>query len=270
MWKWEAENPKAVIVMIHGAMEHHGRYGWLIEMFRGIGFHCIMGDLPGQGLAATTRGSKKGHIDSFNEYIYEVKTWIYEAYKYDLPVFVLGHSMGGLIAIRLLQEDDMKVAGMILSGPCLGLVQKPNKALNAVSHGLNFVTPQIKVDSGIRIELATRNEEVRKLDVNDSLYVTKVSVRWYRELVRSMEIAFEEATNLQDVPVLVLQGGGDLIVDKFKVKEWFNLTNFSEKWFKEFPVLYHEIFNEPEREEVFDYAKDFVFRQLKSIGYIVD
>lgn len=270
MWKWEAEQPKAVIVMIHGAMEHHGRYGWLIEMFRGIGFHCIMGDLPGQGLAATARGSKKGHINSFNEYIYEVKTWIHEAYKYDLPVFVLGHSMGGLVAIRLLQEEDMKVAGVILSSPCLGLVQKPNKALDAVSYGLNYISPQVKVNSTISLDNVTRNEEVKKLDANDSLYVTKVSIRWYRELVRSIQIAFEKASELQDVPILVMQAGGDLVVDKNQVKEWFNLTNFKEKWYKEFPGLYHEIFNEPEREEVFDYAKDFAYRQLKSIGYIVD
>ena len=49
MWKWEAEGePKAVVVMVHGAMEHHRRYGWLIEIWRLSGFHVIMGDLPGQ------------------------------------------------------------------------------------------------------------------------------------------------------------------------------------------------------------------------------
>ena len=54
MWKWEAEGEaKAVVVMVHGAMEHHRRYGWLIEMWRLSGFHVIMGDLPGQGM--TTR-----------------------------------------------------------------------------------------------------------------------------------------------------------------------------------------------------------------------
>lgn len=58
MHKWEAVNPKGVIVMVHGAAEHHGRYRWLIEMWRSVGMHVIMGDLPGQGL--TTR--RRGHI----------------------------------------------------------------------------------------------------------------------------------------------------------------------------------------------------------------
>ena len=53
MWKWETEQEaKAVIVIIHGAMEHHGRYGWLIEMWRTSGYHVIMGDLPGQGMTS--------------------------------------------------------------------------------------------------------------------------------------------------------------------------------------------------------------------------
>jgi lysophospholipase len=67
----------------------------------------------------------------------------------------------------------------------------------------------------------------------------------------------------------VMQGGDDKIVKKAYVKEWFNHAPLSEKRFKEWAKCYHEIFNEPEREEVFEYAKDFVNSQLKSIGYIV-
>jgi lysophospholipase len=69
--------------------------------------------------------------------------------------------------------------------------------------------------------------------------------------------------------MLVMQGGDDKIVNKLTVKEWFNKAPLSEKRFKEWPKCYHEIFNEPEREEVFEYAKDFVNSQLKAIGYIV-
>ena len=267
MWKWEAEGEaKAVIVMVHGAMEHHRRYGWLIEMWRTSGFHIIMGDLPGQGM--TTR-SRRGHIDSFDEYIFEVKDWIQAAYTYDLPVFLLGHSMGGLIAIRLLQEEHLNLAGVILSSPCLGLVQTPSNFLNILSLGLNVIYPKLKMNSGLTVEMATRNEDVREADLNDTLYVTKVSIRWYRELVAAMKNAFENLGKIQDVPMLVMQGGDDKIVNKQVVREWFNQVPLSEKRFKEWQKCYHEIFNEPERDEVFEYAKDFVISQLKSIGYIV-
>jgi len=65
MWKWEADGEaKAVIVMVHGELEHHGRYGWLIEQWRLAGFHVIMGDLPGQGLTSRVN---RGHIESFDD-----------------------------------------------------------------------------------------------------------------------------------------------------------------------------------------------------------
>jgi lysophospholipase len=267
MWKWEAEGePKAVVVIIHGAMEHHRRYGWLIEKWRLSGFHVIMGDLPGQGL--TTRAGR-GHIDSFDEYIFEVKDWIQAAYQFNLPVFLIGHSMGGLIAIRLLEEERMNLAGVILSSPCLGLVKTPSNLLNLLSFGLNIVAPSLKLKSGLTVEMATRNEEVRDADKNDTLYITKVSVRWYRELIHATKLAFEQINKIQDIPFLVMQGGDDKIVNKETVKNWFNLVPLSEKRFKEWPKCYHEIFNEPEREEVFEYANDFFNSQLKAIGYIV-
>jgi lysophospholipase len=267
MWKWEAEGEaKAVIVIIHGALEHHRRYGWLIQMWRSSGFHVIMGDLPGQGM--TTR-SRRGHIDSFDDYIFEVQDWIQAAYRFELPVFLLGHSMGGLIAVRLLQEKHVNVAGVILSSPCFGLVKYPSKVLNALSLALNVVLPELRIPAGITVEMATRNEDVRKADLNDTLYVTKVSVRWYRELISAIKLAFYNIDKLPDIPMLVMQGGEDKIVNKLAVRDWFNQIPLSEKRFKEWNKCYHEIFNEPERDDVFEYAKDFVNSRLKAIGYLV-
>lgn len=267
MWKWEAEGEaKAVIVMIHGAMEHHRRYGWLIQMWRSAGFHVIMGDLPGQGM--TTR-SRRGHINSFDDYITEVKDWIQAAYQFELPVFLLGHSMGGLIAVRILQEENVKLAGVILSSPCFGLAKYPPKWLNALGIAMNVIYPELRMNSGITVELATRNQDVRDADLNDTLYVTKVSVRWYRELTQAMKLVFMNMGKLPDVPMLVMQGGDDKIVNKASVRDWFNQAPLSEKRLKEWNHCYHEIFNEPEREDIFEYAKDFVNSQLKAIGYIV-
>jgi len=267
MWKWEAEgNARAVIVIVHGAMEHHRRYGWLIEQWRNSGFHVVMGDLPGHGL--TTR-SRRGHIDSFEEYVNEVKKWIDASYQFELPVFLIGHSMGGLITVRLLQKERLNVAGVILSSPCLGLVNKPSPILHAATFILNKVFPALRVSSGISLDQVTRNEDVRELDRKDTLYVKKISVRWYRELEEAMKTAFTMIKRTQDTPLLVVQGGDDRIVDKEKVRNWFNSVPLSEKRFKEWPKCYHEVFNEPEREEVYLYVKDFVEGQLKGLGYIV-
>jgi lysophospholipase len=267
MWKWEAEgDAKAVIIIVHGAFEHHGRYSWLIRMWRLAGYHVLMGDLPGQGM---TSRSRRGHIDSFDEYIIELKKWVQEAYKYQLPIFILGHSMGGLVTIRLLQEEELNVAGVILSSPCLGLVKSPSRFLNSLSYLLNIAWPTCRMNSGLTAQMATRNKEVWETDENDTLYVKKVSVRWYRELAKSIKIAFEKIQEVQDVPLLVMQGGDDKIVDKILVREWFNASIVSEKLYKEWPDLYHEIFNEPERDAVFEYSKGFVENRLRILGYVV-
>lgn len=268
MWKWEADQgPKAIIVMVHGAMEHHGRYSWLIEMWRSSGYHVIMGDLPGQGM--TTR-SQRGHIDSFDEYIFEIKDWVQTAYQFDVPVFLFGHSMGGLAVIRTLQEERLNLAGVILSAPCLDLVTYPSKFLSFLSVLMNKVAPKVKFSSGLTIEDVTRNEEAREFALNDSLYVTKISVRWYRELVRAMKLAFTNMSKIPDIPFLVLQGGNDKIVNKQAVNDWFNKVTLSEKQYKVWPNSFHEIFNEPEREEAFQYAKNFVETRLRALGYIIN
>jgi lysophospholipase len=261
MWKWEAENAKGVVVMVHGAAEHHGRYKWLIEMWRGEGFHVIMGDLPGQG---TTSRRDRGHIDRFDVYIEAVEEWYKEALAYKLPIILLGHSMGGLTVIRSMQEKHFQVKCLILSSPCLGVAEKtaPSPFLDAASKVLNVLTPSLRMNLGITPDMATRNKEIVELDSNDSLYITKVSIRWFRELIHATKLAFINIEKLPDLPILVMQGGDDRIVNKDKGKEFFDLLPLTDKTYKEWHGLYHEIFNEPERDKVFEYTKRFVETQL--------
>ncbi|NSL51349.1 alpha/beta hydrolase [Calidifontibacillus erzurumensis] len=263
MWMLEVENPRAAIVIVHGAFEHQGRYKWLTEMWKAHGMNVVIGDLPGQGISTRRRG----HIESFDVYIDTITQWVQEAENYHLPIFLLGHSMGGLAVIRALQEKNLPVQAVILSSPCLGLVEGPPKGLEWASRALNLFMPTLRVPTNLEPNVATRNKEIMELDENDSLYVTKVSVRWYRELVKAMQLAMRNIEKLPDIPMLLMQAGADKIVDKVVVKEWFDKLKIKEKLYKEWTNLYHEIFNEPEREEVFKYAKGFIELQLqKSLG----
>ncbi|CAM4156668.1 phospholipase [Bacillus manliponensis] len=253
MWNYEAENAKGVIVIVHGAMEHHGRYISLAEMWKEAGFHVVMGDLPAHG----TTSRNRGHIKSFDEYIEEVKLWIKEAKTYYLPLFLYGHSMGGLTVIRLLQETKMDVQGVILTSPCLGVVPKPNAPVRALAKVLNVAMPTMQFSSNITVEMATRNHEVRDAMENDSLFLRKVSVRWYSELIKSVEIAHEKTSEFPDVPLLLMQACEDQLVDKTRVRSWFDRLHISDKAYKEWPKCYHELFNEYEKDEIFSYAKAF-------------
>jgi lysophospholipase len=256
MWIWEADNAKAVIVMVHGAGEHHGRYEWLCSQWVSKGYHVVMGDLPGQGLTRRNRG----HINSFDEYIETIASWVEEARKFDLPIYLFGHSMGGLAVIRTVTEKELPLAAVLLSSPALGIVEKPPKVLDAASKVINKIYPSLRLrsrrDGGA--PKGTRSEDVLQRDAEDFLLVKKVSIRWYRELMNAMKTAFQSVHRFPDVPLLVVQGGNDLIVEKQKVRDWFNSLNMMEKAYKEWPALYHEVLNDPERELVFQYIHQYV------------
>ncbi|SFD56399.1 lysophospholipase [Bacillus sp. OV194] len=255
MWKWETkEEAKGVVIMVHGAGEYHGRYEWVIQQFNLAGFHVLMGDLPGQG--TTTR--RRGHIDSFDEYITAIETWIGEAAHYYLPVFLFGHSMGGLASIRAVTERSFDIKGIILSSPCLGLASQPSKGIDTLSRVLNKVAPSVKFAANIEPVNKTRNEQVLLRDSTDTLLVDRVSVRWYRELVNAMKMAHTHTGRFPNIPLLVIQAGDDRIVDKLAVRDWFNRIELHDKMYKEYPGLYHEVLNEPERDDVFKFIKSYL------------
>lgn len=256
MWKWEADDPRGVFVIVHGAGEHHGRYNWLIDKWLSQGFHVVMGDLPGHG--ETTR--RRGHIDSFDDYIKSVSDWIEAAEAYGLPIFLLGHSLGGLVVIRSMVEKRLPVQAVLLSSPCTGILHPPARALKAAVRAANSVVPKLRVriKSSSNNPSATRNEERLQQDAEDPLIVQKVSIRWYNELERAMKAASVTVNDFPNVPLLLMQAGEDKIVDQHTVISWFDRLPIKDRTYKEWDGLYHEIFNEPERDDVFRYACGFV------------
>lgn len=262
--KYETDvKPVGVVVLVHGALEHHGRYTWLVSKWNSEGYHVISGDLIGQGM----KRENPGHIDSFDQYTHQVRAWIFEAHQYDLPVFLFGHSLGALILIRSLQRNELEIAGLILSSPILGLVKRNSSLTSATSSISRILNPKTPRNFGIEPGMVTRNVEL--ITESDPLFLTKVSAKWYRELNGAVSKSFDEIGSFCDVPLLILQSGDDLFVDKKKVRMWFDMCKATDKHYKEWRGLYHELFNEPEREEVFNYTMKFVDICLLNIGYEV-
>lgn len=252
-----AHPSKATIIIVHGAFEHSGRYETLAEQFQKDGFTVIYGDLPGQGRSK----GRPGHINSFEEYIQTVDSWLSSAN--DQPVFLLGHSMGGTIAIRTMEKLKPSVQGVILSSPAVGVLNGAEKPLEAIARIADKVLPKTRVKSPMLPEMVTRNQKVIARDKLDSLILDKVSIRWYREFKKGARETIRDIDSFPDVPLLVMQAGDDKMVDISETKAWFNKVDVSEKIYKQWPQLYHELYNEPEWEEVYDYTLSFIEKQLK-------
>ncbi|WP_102028488.1 alpha/beta hydrolase [Salirhabdus sp. Marseille-P4669] len=254
MRKLVSESNKGTIVLVHGAFEHAGRYDWLAKKWYEEGFNVIYDDLPGQGMSQGLRG----HIDSFDEYIEAIEQWTIEAKKYNKPVLLLGHSMGGLAVVRMMEEKKPEyIKGVILSSPGLGIASRPPKWVIPISRTLEKIFPRLQVRTRLEPCVSTRNKRYHNRQ-KDPLFLKKVSIRWYHEFERAIRIAFQKVQNYPPVPTLLMQAGRDFLINVKDVRNWFNQLTIPEKRYNEWEQLYHEIFNEPEREEVFEYAKKFV------------
>lgn len=251
VYRTKVKKPLGCAVVVHGASEHHGRYEWLSRRLLSAGFHVVIGDLPGHG----KNPHRRGHIDHFEEYIHEISNWIAAAGAFDRPLLLIGHSLGGLAVIRTLQEKAITPRAVVLSSPCLGLYIPPPGWLKTAARPLNTWVPKLRIPIKRSADNrhATRNKTILEKDAKDPYIVKKVSIRWYFELERAMGDAFAKADRFPDVPLFILQAGRDRIVDKRAVYHWYQTLGIGRKHYKEWPGLFHEVFNEPEREAVFQY-----------------
>ncbi|WP_096467801.1 alpha/beta hydrolase [Aneurinibacillus soli] len=243
-----ATHAHAIIVLVHGAGEYFARYEWLAGRLNEAGYHVIGGDLPGLGRSE----GRRGHIDDFHQYYRAIDEWLARAYVYEKPVFLIGHSMGGLISIRYMEEKQPDIAGVVLSSPCLGLVRSIPPWLNGLASMLNAVVPRLRLSAGIGADEVSRDSLVAERYGTDPYITTRVSVRWYKQLSLAMEAAYQEADQYPAIPTLLMQAGDDRIVDVEAVRRWVRSQPVECIDYVEWSGLYHEIFNEPEKTKVVD------------------
>lgn len=249
---WIVDDARGTVLLIHGTAEHSGRYEHVAEYLIGRGYNVVSGDLPGWGRSP----GLKGHIESFQEYLDAVEAWLSLAITKlpaHLPLFVLGHSLGGLVATRFVQEykNKERLAGLVLSSPCLALKVEVPVWKKALADTLDKLWPKLRMGNDIAPYQVTRDPVMQVKYQNDPLNYKKVSVRWYQELQREMKNAQSNSQKI-NLPTLVLQAGSDCLIDPEKVENFVNQVPSADKTFISFPGLYHEVFNEPERQEVLE------------------
>lgn len=266
MWKWEAEGQaKAVVVFIHSAYEHHRRYPWLIEKLRVSGMHVITGDLPGHGEVSR---KKKAHDEGFKEYLKFIRQMMEVAINYNLPIFIMGHGLGASLAMELIQIRKYECAGMVLTSPWLHLTHQPSKFSNALS-GISKLTGNLKIQHDIPIKNLSRSYEFYKEQKDDPYYFSGITVGWYKELQQFMKSLWTKRETIPDIPVLLMNGGSDKIVSPAYSKKWLSQQETSEFQYKEWKSCYHDLYQEPEREDIYQYMESFMFNALRNIGYII-
>lgn len=254
VWQsWTPASPRGVIVVIHGLAEHGGRYRDTAEFFAANGWVVFTCDLRAHGLSPDPIGSARVHVNRFTDYLLDVDALVAlaKAKHEDLPLYILGHSMGGLVTIRYALQNPQTLAGAIISSPALGTHPqfKPPLFLKLMVSILSRLMPRLLVDSGLDTQAISRDPVVVKAYVDDPLVSKKVSTRWYSEIIKSMKKAHRDAPLLQ-TPMLVMQSGADRLVDPGAPARWAKLTRDGLVESVLWEGLYHEMFNEPEKDQV--------------------
>jgi len=262
--KFLVDSPKAIVLTIHGAGEHIGRYTHVAKWLNQNQISMIGGDLPGLG----TSKERRGHIDSFDDYLKKVDQWlIHVQNEYPtIPILLFGHSMGGLIVLRYLQEygNRHSLIGVILTSPAIRLGMKvPDWQLN-LAQFLAKIWPTFKMKSGIKAEDLTHDMDIVKENRTDPLVFGKVTIQWFFEFQRAMEEVWNKKDQIASLqlPILYMQAGKDALVEPEASKEYINGLDQKRIQFYFLPGLYHEVFNEIGKEEYMGMMTQWIEHQL--------
>ncbi|MBO1199960.1 alpha/beta hydrolase [Staphylococcus simiae] len=268
MWKWEAENDaKGVVVIAHNLLEHTGRYAYVITMLRRNGYHVIMGDLPGQG---QTSRANKGQIENFQTYHEALLEWLKIANEYKIPTYVLAVGLGGLILLNLLEKVELPIEGMMLISPLLDLQKSGKNRKDKLISNVGKISKDTRFKLGIEVADLTRNEEIIEETENDGLMLKKATYHWYNIINETMKETMNHIKDIQSLPTLLMYGTKDRIVETSAINELKDKYDTPELYFKAWEGLYHEIHNEPEREEVMRYILTFLNNSVNTLGFIVE
>ncbi len=242
-----AGETRAVLQVVHGLAEHSGRYAELAVQVNQAGYAVCALDLPGHGKSGGTRG----HIPRFKDYldaVLELRRQVGEWYP-RLPVFLLGHSMGGLVSAVTALEHQQLFAGLILSGAAIQNPEQPPALQVMVVRLLAKLLPRLGVMQ-LSADAVSRDPAVVRAYTEDPLnHMGKISARQVAELFAAMQRLQAQASQLT-LPLLILHGGADALTAVAGSRLLYDMAQSPDKTLTVYDGLFHEIFNEPEGREI--------------------
>jgi alpha-beta hydrolase superfamily lysophospholipase len=245
---WRPEGvAKALIMIAHGAAEHGARYQPLAEHLTTRGYAVAALDHPGHG---RTEGTP-GHVGRFGDYVETLRLFQQELVgeAAGAPRVLLGHSLGGLMSIIYSLSYQTDLAGCILSGPAIATDLEPGVVQLTLIKLLSALVPKMGALQLDAEGVSRDPEEVARYRADPLVYTGKLSARLVAELFAAMNVAQARAGEIT-LPILMLHGGEDKMTAPAGSELLHQTVSSTDKTLKIYPELYHEIFNEPEKDAV--------------------
>jgi alpha-beta hydrolase superfamily lysophospholipase len=240
-------SPVAWVLIIHGWGEHSGRYAYVAEKLLASGFAMAMYDQRGHGKSEGLRT----YVNSFSDYVDDLSI-VYAKISQlanQKPVFVLAHSMGGLVACQFCIQHQPPIQGIVLSAASLKVNSDFSPFLQRISGIASALFPKlatVKLDNA----LLSRDPEILAIAEKDALhYKGGIRARTGAEILKATKWVEAHAHEFT-MSVLVLHGAADKIADPQGSISFYEHCGSTDKQYKIYPGAYHEILNEINRDEV--------------------
>lgn len=247
-WVPNKRDPVGTLLVVHGLSEHSGRYEALAAAALDAGLAMAAVDLIGHGKSP----GRRGHIDSFEaDHLGAVDALVrrVETERPDMPLVLVGHSLGGLIAARWAQRRVFarRLRGLILISPFVApRIPIPGWKLG-MARALVNVLPSLRIATGIADELVFRDPVEQARFAADPLVQRKISVGHWAALTRERERLGAEAAEL-DIPTLFLLAGDDRVVSTDAARELAGRMPAARVI--EYPGAFHALLHDPQASEV--------------------
>ena len=245
-WLPEGE-PRAVLLIVHGLAEHSGRYGNVVNHFVPLGYAVYGIDHLGHGKSYGTRV----YVKRFDDYTKSLKVYfdMIRGWQPDKPIFLIGHSMGGLISAVYLLDHQAELAGAVLSGPAVKIPNHVTPTMRFVGKILSALIPRFGL-LALSADGVSRDPAVVQAYVSDPLvHRGKMTARLASEMLKAMQTVSAQAARVT-LPILIVQGSADRLVNPAGAQMLYDAVSSADKEIKIYDGLYHEVFNEPEHDKV--------------------
>lgn len=251
---WPCEKPLAIVGVIHGLGEHVHRYEHLVEYFHQHNIAAIGYDRRGHGRS----GGKKGHTVSYKAFLDEIGQLAVEAEERypNVPLFLYGHSMGGNLLLSYIIRRHPNIKGAIVSAPHIRLAFQPSAVMLMMGKMMKGVFPGFTQPNGLDVEQISRDKAEVEKYINDPYVHNKLTAITGMSMLESAAV-LDKYKGAFPVPLLLMHGGSDGITSPQGSEDFVGRIT-GDVTFKKWDDLYHEIHNEPEKEEVMAMAVGWI------------
>ena len=256
--KWSSAKPKAEVLIVHGFLEHSGRYSEFAEYLIKNGINVTTYDFRGHGKSTGPRA----FCSSYQEFIDDLET-VLETVRKKLPRFLLGHSNGGLTSILWAETSATakSLNGVVITSPWFAPAEDLPYIKVLASKLLGSLIPTLQIPAELKSEDLMKDVEKIQDHKDDKLLLDKFCVGWAKQSMKSQARARALKTLPNIKALLFIYAGDDKVANAKVNAEFANQFECNDKTIVEKPGEYHEVLNEVERMKTYELIQEWMLKR---------